>query len=121
MKMHDLLLDAIKQALRVPLSPAPGYTIAPSAVYRFYPGRSDGSLSTARLTVRVFHRSVAAAVAEIDGLRRALLHDGDTGVVGTGCDTLVVCGTDEGGRCGHVRGTDLYFVQAGFAVQGRTV
>lgn len=120
MKMHDLLLGAAKDALRVPLSPAPGYTAAPSAVYRFYPGRCDGALCTARLTVRVFHRSVAAAMAEIDSLRRALLHDGDTGILGTGGDTIVVCGTDEGGRAGHVRGTDLYFVQAGFEVQGRT-
>lgn len=119
MKMHDLLLKAASGALGVPLVPAPGRTLSPGAVYRFYPGRSDGALCTARLTVRVFHRSVAAAMAEIDKLRRALLHDGDTGIVGTGGDTLVICETDEGGRAGHVRGTDLYFVQAGFEVQGR--
>lgn len=121
MAMYDMLLTAVKNALRVPLFPAPGRTVAPGAVYRFYPGRSDGALCTARLNVRVFHRSVADAMAEIDRLRRALLSDGDTGIVGTGGDALVVCGTDEGGRAGRVRGTDLYFVQAGFAVQGRTV
>lgn len=121
MSMHDRLLAAAGDALRVPLSPAPGYTVSPAAVYRFYPGRSDGSLCTARLTVRVFHRSVTEAMAEIDRLRRVLLHDGDTGIVGTGGDAIVVCETDEGGRSGHVRGTDLYFVQAGFEAQGRTV
>lgn len=120
MKMHDRLLAAAKEALGVPLVPAPGRSAAPGAVYRLYPGRSDGALSTARLTVRVFHRSVSAAMAEIDNLRHAFLHDGDTGIVGTGGDALIVCGTDEGGRAGHVRGTDLYFVQAGFEVQGRT-
>ncbi len=120
MKMHNLLIETAKDILSVPLTPAPGYTAAPSAVYRFYPGHSDGALCTGRLTVRVFHRSVSAAMSEIDRLRRAFLHDGDSGVVGTGGDTLVVCGTDEGGRAGHVRGTDLYYVQAGFDVQGRT-
>lgn len=119
MHMHDLLVQTARDHLSVPLTPAPGYAAVPSAVYRFYPGRCDGALCTGRLTVRVFHRTVSDAMSEIDRLRRALLRDGDTGIVGSGGDAVVVCGTEEGGRAGHVRGTDLYFVQAGFEAQGR--
>lgn len=117
--MHDTVVKAAASALSVPLIPAPSRTLAPAAVYRYYPGKSDGALATARLTVRVFHHTVSKAAAEIDALSRALLADGDTGVIGEGGDTLVICRTKEGGHAGHVRGTDLCFLQAGFEIQGR--
>ena len=117
--MHDRLVSAAAKALGVPLLPAPGNVGAPSAVYRYYPGKSDGALCTARLEVRVFHTSVSAAAAEIEALRRAIVSDGDTGIVGEGGDTVVVCQSDEGAHSGSVRGTGLYFVKAGFEAQGR--
>ena len=117
--MHDRVVKAASAALTVPLSPAPGKSLSPSAVYRYYPGRGDGALRTARFEVRVFHRSPDAAAAEISALQRALLADGDTGVVGIGADSLVICGTKEGGRGGYVRGCGLYYLQAGFEIQGR--
>lgn len=119
MEMHDRLIAAAKAALTVPLSPAPGRCGTPSAVYRYTPGRSDGALCTARLEVRVFHESPSLAAREITALRRALVADGDTGVVGEGGDALVICQTDEGGASGYARGTGLYFIKAGFEVEGR--
>ena len=119
MQMHDRLMAAVRDALTVPLTPAPGRIGEPSAVYRCRPGRSDGALCTERLTVRVFHNSPAEAMEEIDALRRALVSDGDTGIVGTGGDALVICETDEGAAAGYVRGTALYYVQAGFEALGR--
>ncbi len=119
MSMHDRLIRAAADALRVPLTPAPGNLGIPSAVYRYYPGKTDGALCTARLEVRVFHTSIAEAAAEIDALCRAIVSDGDTGVVGEHGDTIVVCQSDEGAGSGSVRGTGLYFVKAGFEAQGR--
>lgn len=119
MKMHDRLIKAASRALHVPLYAAPGVLGVPSAVYRYYPLRSDGSLCTARLEVRVFHTSLSAAAAELEALRDAIVSDGDTGIVGSGGDTLVICQTDEGARSGYVRGTGLYYVKAGFEAQGR--
>ena len=119
MKMHEQLLRTASSALSVPLSAGPGRIGVPSAVYKYRIGRSDGALCVAHLTVRVFHHSVNEAAAEIDALRRALIADGDTGIVGSGGDAIVVCGTDEGSACGYVRGTGLYFVQAGFEAEGR--
>ncbi len=117
--MLDTVIKAAAAALDVPLSPAPGRTLSPSAVYRFYPGRSDGALSAARLEIRVFHHSASAAWKQIESLCRALLADGDTGVVGTGGDALVICRSREGSRSGWVSGTNLCYEQAGFEIQGR--
>jgi len=119
MEMHDLLTKALRSALTVPLAPAPGRLGEPSAVYRYRPGRSDGALQTAHLTVRVFHRTPSEAAAELAAVRKKLSADGDSGVVGEGGGALVICGTDEGGAAGRVRGMDLYYVQAGFEVLGR--
>ena len=119
MKTYDRLMAAVRDALGVPLIPAPGYLGVPSAVYRCRPGRSDGALCTLRLTVRVFHNSPAEAMAELAALRRALVSDGDTGIVGLGGDAIVICETDEGSAAGRIRGTDLYYAQAGFEAQGR--
>lgn len=119
MNMHDRLIHAAARALHVSLSPAPAKAGKPAAVYRYYPGKSDGALCTARLEVRVFHDSLGAAAAEIDALTQAIVSDGDTGIVGSGGDTIVVCRSDEGAHSGFVRGTGLYFVKAGFDAQGR--
>ncbi len=117
--MHDAVIKAASAALSVPLTPAPWRSLSPGAVYRYYPGKSDGALSTGRLEVRVFHHSIPAVTAEMDALDRALLADGDTGVIGTGGDALVICRTKEGSRAGYVRGTDLVYQQAGYEIQGR--
>jgi hypothetical protein len=103
----------------VPLTPAPQKKAIPSAVYRCHPGYCDGSLLTADLTVRVFHYSPEEAEKELSRLRKALLRDGDSGVIGTGADTLILCETDKGGAAGAIPGTPLYYVQAGFTAQGR--
>ncbi len=119
MTLQQRLIRAVEGVLTVPLTPAPGRRAVPSAVYRCHPGYSDGSLLTADLTLRVFHHTPEEAENELSRLRRRLLRDGDSGVIGQGADTLVLCETDKGGAAGHVRGTDLYYVQAGFTAQGR--
>ena len=119
MNIQDRLIETATRVLRVPLMPAPGGLSTPSAVYRCFPGKSDGSLCAARLEVRVFHRSVAEAAEEIETLSRAIVSDGDTGILGNGGDTVVVCRTADGAGSGRVRGTDLYFVKAAFEAQGR--
>ena len=55
----------------------------------------------------------------IDRIRHALITDGDTGVIGEGDGALILCGTDDGGGFGFVRGTGFYYMQAGFDVKGR--
>ena len=119
MTLETKLIRAVRAALTVPLTPAPARSGAPSAVYRCHPGRSDGSLATADITVRVFHHSPEEALRELSRLRKTLLTDGDSGVVGKGADTLILCETDNGGLSGAVSGTGLYVVQAGFTAQGR--
>lgn len=119
MTMQQRLIREIGRVLTVPLSPAPGRQAVPSAVYRCHPGYSDGSLLTADVTLRVFHYTPEEAEEELSRLRRALLRDGDSGVIGRGGEALILMETDKGGASGHVRGTDLYYVQAGFTAQGR--
>ncbi len=119
MSIQERLIEAARRALHVPLLPAPGSLGIPSAVYRCMPGKSDGALCAARLEVRVFHRSPSAAAEEIDALSRAIVSDGDTGIVGEGGDTLVVCRTDNGADSGYIRAAELYFVKAAFETQGR--
>ncbi|MBQ8746395.1 MAG: hypothetical protein IJZ08_00830 [Clostridia bacterium] len=119
MNIQDRLIEAAARALHVPLMPAPGGLGVPSAVYRCFPGRSDGALCAARLEVRVFHHSLSAAAEEIEALSRAIVSDGDTGILGKGGDSLVVCRTADGAGSGYLRGTDLYFVKAAFEAEGR--
>lgn len=119
MSMFSCVIGAAAAALPVPLRPAPARGGAPCAVYRYRPGRSDGAMAAARLEVRVFARSAAEAAGALEGLRRAIVTDGDSGGIGTDGAALVVRETDEGGECGYVRGSGLYYMQTGFDIRGR--
>ena len=119
MNMFKYVLDAAAGALRVPLMPAPARHTVPSAVYRYFPGESDGALTSARFEVRIFARTPAECAEELERLRRAIVADGDAGVIGDEADPLIVCETKEGSGSGFVRGGELYFVKAGFDIKGR--
>ena len=113
------VVRAAAGALGVPLSPAPCRRSGPCATYRYLPAKSDGAMQAWRLNVRVFAPSAAQAARESEKLRKALVPDGDTGVIGEGARMRVVCAEDEGGSCGFVRGTQMYYVQSGFLIRSR--
>jgi len=113
------VICAAQSALRVPLIPAPCRGKSPCAVYRYRPGAVDGAGQTAHLEVCVFAPSVTQAEAELTSLRRALVTDGDTGLLGTEAHRILVCGTDNGSAGGYVRDCGLYFLRQGFILRAR--
>ena len=117
--MQKTVLSAATTAMTVPLFPAPSYHAPPCAVYRYYPAGSDGAKRTATFTVRVFASTVTEAAEELSRLRRALVSDGDLGLIGDADNLLLVRETSEGATSGYVRGAQVYFIQAGFTISGR--
>ena len=74
---------------------------------------------TATFTVRVFASTVTEAAEELSRVRRALVSDGDLGLIGDADNLLLVRETSEGASSGYVRGAQVYFIQAGFTISGR--
>ena len=118
MRNFTTILQAVENALRVPLTPAPCRTAGECAVYRLIPGKSDGALERAYLHIRVFCHTAADAAAQQARLRAALIADGDSGVLGTGVGALIVCATDRGGEVGVAK-SGMYYCQSGFEICGR--
>ena len=117
--MLSTVVSAASAALTVPLTPAPARQAPPCAVYRYYPSGSDGMKRSAIFTVRVFAPTVEAAEEELNRLRRALVSDGDMGRIGDADDPLLAQETSHHSLSGYVRGTGIYFLQAGFTISGR--
>lgn len=119
MVRFETILQAVTGALSVPVMPAPARGVLPCAVYRYYPGESDGVMAKSRMEVRVITPTSAAAVREMRALRRALVQEGDSGVLEDEGGTLLVCETAEGSGAGYLRGCGMYYVKAGFEICGR--
>lgn len=118
--MFEQIIEAIRSAAGTEVTPAPHRRRAESVVYRWYPLTDDGSLATARLELRFMSESLAEAVSRLSRVKQQILSQGDSGVIGSGCDTLIVSQTPEGSGSGYARGSGLYFVKAGFLVRGRS-
>ena len=117
--MLSTIVSAAAAALSVPLTPAPARQHPPCAVYRYYPAGSDGAKQNAVFTVRVFASTVETAAMELGRLRRALVNDGDMGQLGDAQDPYLVRETAQYALSGYVRGSGIYFLQAGFTISGR--
>ena len=117
--MLPTIVSAAEAALTVPLTPAPARQAPPCAIYRYYPTASDGAKQTAIFTVRVFASTVERAAGELSRLRRALVSDGDLGLIGDAANLLLVRETAHHALSGYVRLAGVYFVQAGFTISGR--
>lgn len=119
MEHWKTVTEAAQRAMGIPLYPSPARGQIPCAVYTWQPSGSDGALSRAHMTVRVFASDAASAAKSLDALCGALIADGDSGVIGEGDGTLTVCETAADGGYGYIRGAGIYYVQAGFDIQGR--
>lgn len=119
MKHLKTVVETAQRAMGIPLYPSPARGKMPCAVYTWRPAGSDGSLSSSHMTVRVFASDVMTAEASIHDLCHALIADGDSGVVGQGSEMLTICETAADSGFGYIRGAGIYYVQAGFDIQGR--
>lgn len=119
MNCMETILRVISGVLSIPVMPAPARGTLPCAVYRYFPGESDGVMARSRMEVRVMLPSAAAAIREMTALRRALVQEGDSGVLSDEGGTLLICETAEGGGAGYLRGCGMYYVKAGFEICGR--
>lgn len=118
MNRFQIVLKAAADVLHVPLFPAPCRNSQPCAVYRYYDTESDGTLARSRFEVRVIAGSAKEANAEIEALRRALISDGDSGILSDAGGMLLICASDDGSGAGRLR-TGLYYAKAGFDIKGR--
>ena len=76
-------------------------------------------MAKSRMEVRVMAPTAASAIREMSALRRALVQEGDSGVLEDEGGALLICETSEGGGAGYLRGCGMYYVKAGFAICGR--
>ncbi len=113
------VLDRVAATLDIPLYPAPARTFGSCAVYRWYPGQSDGVRSSGRLEIRVTAPHITDAAEKLELIRQAIVGEGTSGI-SDGCGgTLTVCRSNEGASSGYIRGSGLYYIKAGFDVNGR--
>lgn len=119
MERLETILKAITDAVSLPVMPAPARGKLPCVVYRYYPGESDGVMAKSRLEVRVMHPTVYDTIQEMTALRRALVQEGDSGVLTDEGGTLLICETEEGSGAGYLRGCGMCYLKAGFDICGR--
>ena len=119
--MLPTIIAAVQDAVDVPVTEAPERRGSSAVVYRYYPGKSDGTLVTGRLELRFTAFTLNEAYTNMMAVRRALLGSCTDGVsvIGEGASRIIVCETPVGSGSGYAHGCGLYYVKTSFDLQGR--
>ena len=119
--MLPTIIAAVEGAVEIPVTEAPQRRGSSAVIYRYYPGKSDGTLVTGRLELRFTAFTLGEAYSNMMAVRQALLGDctDGTSVIGDGASRIIVCETPVGSGSGYAHGSGLYYVKTSFDLQGR--